>query len=350
MTSPVDVPDDVTELTGPLDPDDPGQQIAPRPRRESVQWHWLRVHLAAPELPAALKRTGVVHATYADSDGTNVRPSIPTLARELGKHGKRVSADRRRLRELEWLTLVGEHSTADGICDEYALGVPWTSTVPDKAPRKVRARAWNAPQNGLTAEAEDEKTRARETRSTGWKSAWLRAVVRCPAFTDPEVLVAAALAIEATSTGVEVHPGWKGLADATGLGRRAVLEALAGLRESRAVTRLFEGSSDGRGLHDEYILTDLDTSWLAARLRDRAEAKEALSSARKSAAPVGPRARAGADRPGAPDVPEPGAPDVPDQVRQMFRPGAPHVPNQVHEMSEPGAPDVGLPHWETALG
>jgi hypothetical protein len=154
------------------------------------------------------------------------------------------------------------------------------------------------------------------------------------------VLVAAALAIEATSTGVEVHPGWKGLADATGLGRRAVLEALAGLRESRAVTRLFEGSSDGRGLHDEYILTDLDTGWLAARLRDRAEAKAALSAARKSAAPVGPRDRADGTGPGAPDVPQPGAPDVPDQVRQMFRPGAPDVPTRCTTCPEPGARHV----------
>jgi Helix-turn-helix domain len=72
---------------------------------------------------STVKAVAFCLATWADGDGSKVRPSQKTVAASLGLSAKQVARSMRRLRELGWIT-VAEESGGEGQVTQYRLTTP----------------------------------------------------------------------------------------------------------------------------------------------------------------------------------------------------------------------------------
>lgn len=93
------------------------------------RWEWEKVVRAA-RLPMAPALVALTLATYADVDGTKVRPSQSTLAEGLALHRSTVTRAMGRLRDDGYLEQVRE--PGPGRTAEYRLAIPSVAAVTPK--------------------------------------------------------------------------------------------------------------------------------------------------------------------------------------------------------------------------
>lgn len=101
------------------------------PTRRAARFEWERALRADRTLKERPHHVALVLATYADADGTNVRPKVKTVARDARMPESTTRAHLKTLRDLGWLRRVKRGSfggTADA-ADVHELTVPVGAAV-----------------------------------------------------------------------------------------------------------------------------------------------------------------------------------------------------------------------------
>jgi hypothetical protein len=261
------------------------RQFIPDVKKTGVQFRWMWAILGS-DLPQTVKLTAVVTAFHGDEDGTNIRPSVETVAAKVGKSPRRVTTDRTMLRKTGWLKLAdGAHSRTDGVSDRYELAIP-DAYVNYKKPIKRAAQngGFTSYEGYASPLLRDLEAKAEERRHVkGWLHSWFKAVVWEPAFTPAERLLATALGLASSTIGTNIHLGVPNMAAVTRMSPATVKRALAGLRQSDAALRAMVSRTNGHGLRDAYVLGMPDQRWVRARRAER-EVTKARQSANGTAA------------------------------------------------------------------
>ena len=139
-----------------------------------LQHRWMDYLLASPLTPGQ-KRTGLVFATYGDADGSNVRPSLPTIVDHIWRSEKQVRRNKTALIDNGWLTLPHGHSRTVGLTDDCYL------TIPPGAVRAVMPKATHRGRHQPLSAAMADLKRAADARPSYTKIRAIQSNVRSPA-------------------------------------------------------------------------------------------------------------------------------------------------------------------------